>query len=391
MNVSINNYLAKRLHGFEESVFSVMTKLSHQHKAINLSQGYPNFDGPDFIKEAAKKAIDHGWNQYTPSTGLPTLRRAIARNNERLYGYQVNPDTDISVTCGATEALFSTIAALIDPGDEVITFEPYYESYPPIVAMAGGTLKAVTLSFPECSFDREKFVSLITDKTKLIIFNTPHNPSGKVFNQDELSFIAEVASKYNLLVVTDEVYEHLFFEDNKHIPIACLPGMRDRTITISSTAKTFSFTGWKIGYIITNEVLNSVIQRAHQHVTFCTAAPLQEAMAHAIDNSQEYLLTFRKEYQSRRDTLVNILKDNGFIVSQPQGTYFMLADFSAFNFKNDMEFALHLTQKVGVSVIPVNAFYSTQDPNRRLVRFAFCKSCELLEEAGKRLSALVKD
>lgn len=365
-----------------------MTHLANEHKAINLSQGFPDFDGPPWLKEAAAEAIRNGPNQYAPSHGLPALRQSIARKTERFYGLRYDADSEITVFSGATEAIFSCFNGLLDPGDEVILFEPFYDSYAPSAAMAGATVRYVPLRWPNMEFDPTELAAAFNERTRFIMVNTPNNPSGKVFTRDELEVIAELAKKHDTLVMTDEVYEHLVFDDHKHISMATLPGMRERTITISSTAKTFSMTGWKIGYALAPAHLTQALRSAHQFVTFCSASPLQAAMAIAIDRTDEYLPTLMHEYVERRKVLHDTLHDLGFIVSPPSGTYFILADIRPFGYDDDVTFCRMLPVEFGVACIPTSAFYNHKDEGKFLARFAFCKNVETLREAGKRLQGL---
>lgn len=380
--------VAQKLEPFGVSIFSEMTQLANAHQAVNLSQGFPDFDGPDWLKEAATRAIHNGPNQYAPSHGLPALRAAIAEKTQRVYGLDYDRDSEITVVSGATEAIHSVFAGLIDPGDEVILFEPFYDSYPACAAMAGATVRYVPLRWPDMTFDVATLEAAFTERTRFIMVNTPNNPSGKVFSRAELETIAALAKRHDTLVVTDEVYEHLTFDGHAHISMASLPGMRERTLIISSTAKTFSMTGWKIGYVLAPAPLSKAVRSAHQFVTFCSATPLQVAMAEAVQRTEEYLPTLAHEYAERRQTLYDILRDVGFDVRLPQGTYFILADIRPFGFDDDVTFCRMLTKELGVAAIPTSAFYAHKEEGRFLARFAFCKSLETLREAGRRMQPL---
>jgi N-succinyldiaminopimelate aminotransferase len=370
------------------TIFTEINRLAAQYDALSLSQGYPDFDGPDFIKEEAARAMKAGKNQYAPSHGIPELRKAIAGKVERCYGLKADPDAEVTVFSGATEAIFSSIMALVEPGDEVVMLEPYYDSYPPSTEMAGGVPKYVPLSFPDFTLDRRSLSAVMSPRTKLIVLNTPMNPTGKVYSLEELQAIASAAQEFDAYVLSDEVYEHLTFEGERHIPIATLPGMWERTITVSSTAKTFSMTGWKIGWAVAPEPLSKAIRMSHQFVTFCTATPLQHAMASALTAADSYFEEFRKAYSERRRVLVGYLEKAGFRVKRPAGTYFVLADFSPFGFDDDFEFCRFLMKEVKVAAIPVSSFYNERSGGRSLVRFAFCKKLEFLEEGGARLLRL---
>ncbi len=380
-------YLTSRLQGFGTTIFTEMTALAERHDAVNLGQGFPNFDGPDILKEAAIQAIRGHHNQYCRMIGKPELNTAIAAHQKRFYDLDVDPTLEVTVTNGATEALFATFQALFEVGDEIIFFEPFYDSYRACIAMAGGVERLVTLRSPDFSYDPDELERAINPKTRAILLNTPHNPTGKVFSRSELEHIAELARRYDLLVIADEVYEHLVFE-GEHLPIATLPGMRDRTITISSTGKTFSMTGWKIGYTCASEALTAAIRTAHQFITFCNSAPFQPAMAEALMIEDEFFDQLLVEYRERRDRLCAGLADVGFGVRPPAGTYFVLADIRPLGFDDDVEFCRMLPAAVGVAAIPPTAFYVNKSAGRHLVRFAFCKTLDILDEAIRRLGGL---
>lgn len=382
--------IQNRWQQFGTSIFTVMTQAAIKADAVNLAQGFPDFDGPDVIKDAAIQAIKEGKNQYAPATGIPLLRQRLAERQKKRTGLAWHPDTEITVTSGATEALFSTIVGLLNPGDELLTFEPYFDSYPAAVFAAGATLKAVPLKAPDWRFDAEQLERAITPRTKILLLNTPHNPSGKVFTRDEMQQIAALVTKHDLIVVTDEVYEELVFAPGKHESFAALPGMRERTVTISSTSKTFSMTGWKVGYAFATPALTDVIRAVHQFTVFCSATPLQFGMAAALELSESYYNEFRREYLERRDYLCATLKKYGFTCTAPLGSYFVMADYSAVSQLPDTAFALWLTEQVKVACIPSSVFYS--DPERvraeqRYVRFGFCKNMNTLKAAGERFEA----
>ena len=379
--------ISKKLQPFGTTIFSEMTKLAQEHRAINLAQGFPDFEGPREILEAAKRALDAGENQYARSLGHPKLVAAIAGKYRAVYGLEFDPMSEVVVFCGATEGIASSLLGLLDPGDEVILFEPFYDSYPVCVALAGATARYCTLRFPEFRVREEELAPLFNSKTKLLLLNSPHNPSGKVFAREELETIARLCREHDVLVVADEVYEHITFDGARPIPIASLPGMRERTLTLSSTGKTFSLTGWKIGWGTGPEPLVRAAQAAHQFVTFATSTPFQVAMARALDAyDAEYMDTLRREYTERRDYLAGVLEKAGLRVSLPRGTYFILADFSGIFDGDDVAFARSLVETRGVAAIPPSGFYSAaKEEGRRLIRFAFSKRMETLRAAGERL------
>ena len=381
-------HMAQRVRGFGTTIFAEMTALANQHQAVNLGQGFPNFPGPDFLKEAAVNAIRADINQYAPGRGRPVLREAIADKMQRFYGLSIDPDQEITVTQGATEALFATILGLVDPGDEVIIFEPFYDSYLPAVQMAGGVPRFYTLRAPHWSVDRAALAELFSPKTKLILVNSPHNPTGKVFAAEELQLIARLCQKYDVIAVTDEVYEHIIFDNVPHVSLATLPGMAGRTVTISSAGKTFSMTGWKVGWAIACPELSQALFRVHQFITFCGATPLQEAMATALKVQDDYYSELAAFYQSNRDFLVEALEQAGIVPIVPRGTYFVLAEIDGLGFKDDVEFCRYLASEVGVAAIPPSAFYHNPADGARLARFAFCKTRDVLVEAARRLASL---
>ena len=386
----MGDYLAKRVAGFGTSVFTEMSRLAVQHGAVNLGQGFPDFAGPDFVKEAAIQAIRADLNQYAVSHGTPRLRRAIAETWQRAYGRAVDPETEVSVGSGATEVILDAILALVNPGDEVILFEPFYDSYLPDVLMAGGIPRFITLQPPDWHFDRQALAHLFTTRTRLILINTPHNPTGKMFSRAELSFIGSLCQQHDALALTDEVYEQIRFDGVEHVPIATLPGMWERTLTVNSTGKTFSMTGWKIGYAVGPPALNQAVRATHQFVTFATSTPFQEAMATAMETAVRtgYYDQLRRKYTARRDLLAGALKAAGLTTLPVQGSYFLLADVQAMGFADDVSFCRYLTAEIGVAAIPPSAFYA--DPARAplLARFCFAKRDETLRAAAERLQRL---
>lgn len=378
---------AARFQPFGETIFAEMSRLALQHDAINLGQGFPNFDGPDFVKDAAIDAMRGGHNQYARMFGMPVLTDRIAAQFSHRTGLAVDPESQVTVTSGCTEALASAFIGLLNPGDEVILFEPYYDSYRACAAMAGATPRFVTLRPPDFAVPEDELRAAFTRRTRAILINTPHNPTGKVFSRDELELIALLCKQREALALTDEVYEHLVFE-GEHVSMATLDGMAERTVTMSSLGKTFSLTGWKIGWAIAPPELTRAVRTAHQFITFATATPLQYGAAAALDAPDSYYVEFRTQYAERRDVLIEGLADVGFDVFPPQGTYFVLADHTPFGFASDVAFCRHLIERVGVAAIPPSAFYANREEGRSLVRFAFCKDVATLRAAVKRMRTL---
>ncbi|MCC7382991.1 MAG: aminotransferase class I/II-fold pyridoxal phosphate-dependent enzyme [Deltaproteobacteria bacterium] len=379
--------ISKKLEPYGTSIFSEMTKLAIEHGAVNLSQGFPDFSGPPEMIEAVARAMREGHNQYARSMGHLELVEALADRQAALYGLRFDPLTEVVVTSGATEAIASTMLGLLDPGDEVILIEPFYDSYPACLAMAGAVPRYVTLRFPRFELDLEALSRQINGRTRAILINTPHNPTGKVFERHELEAIAELAIRHDLTVITDEVYEHLTYDGAEHTPIATLPGMRERTLTISSAGKTFSFTGWKIGWAFGPPHLTAAIQAAHQFVTFATSTPMQVGLARTLRSlPSSFYGTLASEYLARRDRVAAVLEEVGFELTRPRGTYFIVAAFGRLFLGDDRAFARHLIEKAGVAAIPPSVFYAAQpDEGRRLVRFAFCKKDATLDAAAERL------
>lgn len=383
---------ATRVSTFGTTIFSEMTRLAVEHQAINLSQGFPDFDGPEAVKEAAIAAIRAGDNQYAFGIGQPALRRAIAEHVQRFYGQSYNPETEITVVSGATEGLFASILGLVNPGDEVIVFEPFYDAYVPNVIMAGGIPRFVPLRPPDWGIDLAALSAAFNERTRMIMINTPHNPTGKVFGEGELNLIAKLCAKWNVIALTDEVYEHIIFPGAQHRRLAQIPGMAERTVTVSSHGKTFSFTGWKLGWVLAPPDLTLGVRRAHQFITFASPTPLQAAAVVALGLDDEYYQALTADYQSKRDFLAEVLRGAGLKVSLPQGTYFIMADFTSTGFDDDVTFCKWLTTEVGVAAIPPTAFYSDEHKpiGRHWARFAFCKKQETLERAAERLGKLKK-
>ena len=378
--------LTRRLDGFGTSIFAEMTTLAQRHGAVNLGQGYPDFDGPAFVKRAAAEAIADGHNQYAPMPGLPALQQAVADHQRRFYGIEHDAAAEITIHAGATEALCATLAALLDPGDEVVVFEPFYDAYLPGIALAQAKARVLPLEPPGFRLDPAALEAAVSPRTRVLVLNSPNNPAGRVFTRPELEAIAAVAMRHDVVVVTDEVYEHIVF-DGAHTPIASLPGMRERTVTISSSGKTFSLTGWKIGWSCAPPQLAAAVRAVHQFVTFAVATPFQHAIAAALAAPDAYYERLQAEYRARRDRLCAGLDSVGLRVQPPEGTYFALADIRPLGFEDDDAFCRHLVQTVGVAAIPNSAF--TLDRRvRHLVRFAFCKDDATLAEGLHRLERL---
>lgn len=381
-------YMARRVRNFGASIFYEMTALANRHHAVNLGQGFPDFPCPEFLKRAAIAAIEQDINQYAPSNGRLSLRESIAKKLLQHYRRTVDPATEITITHGATEAIFASILGLVDPGDEVILFEPYYDSYVPSIEIAGGVPRYYTLRPPDWSIDAVELASLFSEKTKLLILNTPHNPTGKVFDEGELLLIAHLCRKHDVIAVVDEVYEHIVFDGMKHSPLASLPGMAERTVTISSLGKTFSVTGWKVGWAVAPAELTNALFRGHQFIVFAGVAPLQEAGATALLSTAEYYRELTAMYQAKRDFLLEALRSAGLTPIVPKGTYFMMVDISDLGFPDDVAFCRYLTTEIGVAAIPPSAFYHNHADGSKLARFAFCKSQSTLEAASERLQRL---
>jgi len=378
---------AERIQGFTTTVFAEMSALAAAHGAVNLGQGFPDFPAPGFVQEAAIAAIRGGHNQYAPVGGVPRLRQAIADDWRRRFGREVDPEREVTVTTGATEGIFAAIQAFLDPGDELITFEPFYDSYPASVTLAGGTMRVVRLDPPDWSVDVGGLRRAITPRTRVLLLNTPHNPTGKVFTREELTAIAEVCIEHDLIVLADEVYDRIVYDDHAHVPIATLPGMWERTLTLNSTGKTFSLTGWKIGYAVGPAELVGALRTVRQFVTFATATPFQEAMATALAEApaRGYYDDLQREYAARRAALTRVLREAGFRVLDTQGSYFLLTDFAGHDHATDAAFCRWLITEVGVAAIPPSAFYREPGTAPRMARFCFAKELATIEEAGRRL------
>ena len=380
---------SRRTHGFRESVIRGMSRLAKEHRSINLAQGFPNFPAPEMLKEAAARAIRDDINQYAITWGAQALREAVARKYQRWYGLAADPEREITVTCGATEAMISTLLAVVDPGDQVIVFEPFYENYGPDTILADAEPVYVPLE-PGRPLDLDRLAAAFSPRTRAIIVNTPSNPSGRVLSRAELGAIAELCQRHDALAVTDEIYEHIRFE-GEHVPVATLPGMRERTVTISGASKTFSVTGWRIGWIIAPAALTDAIRKVHDFLTVGAPAPLQEGVAAALDGLDGgFYDGLTAMYRGKRDLLHTALVDAGFECRAPEGAYYILADFTGVaspSINDDTEFAVWLSREIGVTPVPGSSFYR-DGGGRSMVRFVFCKTEDVLVEAARRLRGL---
>ncbi|MCO7239012.1 pyridoxal phosphate-dependent aminotransferase [Aeromicrobium sp. CnD17-E] len=383
---------SSRIDGLGTTIFARMSALAAATGAVNLGQGFPDTDGPDVVREAAVEALRGGANQYAPGVGVPALREAVAEHQRRWYGLDVDPDTEVVVTTGATEAIAAAVLGIVEPGDEVVVLEPYYDSYVAVLQMAGAVRRPVTLRAPDFRLPREQLRAAVTPRTTAILLNTPHNPTGTVLTPDELAAVAQVAREHDLVVISDEVYEHLTF-DVPHVPIATLPGMWERTLTISSGGKTFSFTGWKVGWASGPAPLVASVLGAKQFLTFTSGSPLQPAVAAALRLDDDYFADFRAGMRARRDRLCAGLADVGLGVVVPDGTYFATTDIRPLGFEDGLDFCLRLPELAGVVAVPHQVFHDPDtpledNPGRPYVRWAFCKRPEVIDEAVRRLRSL---
>ncbi len=379
---------ALRIAGFKDSIFGVISRLARENNAVNLGQGFPDFDGPNWLKDIAYKKMQEGHNQYAPFTGTPNLRQEISNYYKSFYSLNYNPESEITVTVGATEAIYLVISALINPGDEVIVLEPFYDSYVASIKMAGGIPVAVTLHAPDFDIDQKELEAAITPKTKLLILNNPHNPTGKVWSKDELLAVSNVAIKNDLYLLSDEVYEFLVFDGTKHLPTATLDGMMERTITVSSAGKTFGLTGWKIGWICANPKVTNACRLVHQYVTFSVSTPMQEAVAEGLKQLPEYLPGFVTLYKEKRDWFYQEMKQLGFEFKIPKGTFFMMVPISKHTNLKDVDYALKLITEKKVATVPPSAFYLKSTEGEKYLRFCFAKKEETLQSAIKNLKGL---
>jgi N-succinyldiaminopimelate aminotransferase len=382
-----SNRTARRLQAIPPTIFSEMSALAMRTGSLNLGQGFPDVDGPAAVIEAAVDALRSGHNQYAPGPGVPELREAVSAHQARHYGLDLDPSSEVAVTAGATEAIAAAVLALVDPGDEVVVLEPFYDSYVATIEMAGGVRRPVTLRAPDFRLDLDALRAAVTDRTTVLLLNTPHNPTGTVLTRDELDAVAQVAIEHDLVVVTDEVYEHLVFDGRQHVPLCTLPGMWERTVSISSAGKTFSFTGWKVGWVTGPEDLVRTVVAAKQWLTFTNAAPLQPAVAYALNEEAGFYEALAKDLQVKRDLLCAGLGTLDLDVFVPEATYFVNTDVRRYGYADAMEFCLALPERAGVVAIPAQAFYDDQDEGRHKVRWAFCKEAAVIEEGVRRLAA----
>ncbi len=386
--VAAKTFRSARTWNFNESVIREMSRLAVAHGAVNLAQGFPDFAAPVNLKQAAVDAINADHNQYPITWGTKPFRDAIARKYARTYGIEVDPQTEITVCCGATEGMIASLLAICDPGDEVVVFEPFYENYHPDTLLCGATRKLVTLHAPDWTFDPAELRAAFSARTKAIIINTPNNPTGKVFTREELTFIAELCQEFDALAITDEIYEHITFDGEQHIPIMTLPGMRDRTVLINSMSKTFSVTGWRVGWVLASPDLTNTIRKVHDFLTVGAATPLQMAGVMALDQHDAYFQGLSAEYSGRREAAISMLEGAGFRCFNPHGAYYVMTDISAFGAKNDVAFAKYLVEDIGVAAVPGSSFYSRPELGANQLRFCFCKKYETLQAAGEKLAKL---
>jgi len=387
---STDRHVSARSQLFTQSIIREMTRQNAIYGGINLAQGYPDFDPPEVIKEAAVQAIREGHNQYAITWGTPLLRQAIAEKVGWYNGIKADPDANITVTCGATEAMMAVMLAVVNPGDEVIIFEPYYENYGPDTVVSGAKPVYVPLRAPDFSFDPDELRAAFSPATKAIVINTPQNPTGKVFNREELSLIAELCQRYDALAITDEIYEHILYGGHQHISIATLPGMVERTVTISGLSKSYSVTGWRIGYVIAPPAISEAVRRVHDFLTVGAPAPLQMAAVTALRIDHEYYRELAESYELKRDLLLPVLRELGFGVFEPQGAYYIWTDITQLTEMDGWDYSNYLVRDIGVATVPGGGFYSHRELGARYIRFTFSKKPETLRAAAERLGKLKK-
>jgi aspartate/methionine/tyrosine aminotransferase len=380
--------ISRKAASFTESVIREMTRLAMDHGAVNLAQGFPDFPAPEEVKRAAIEAIEADINQYAITWGARGFREAIAAKFERTYGVPVDPEREICVTCGSTEAMIASMLGILDPGDEVVVFEPFYENYGPDAIMAGAVPRYATLHEPDWSIDEDELSSCFTSRTRGIIINSPNNPTGKVFSRDELELIAALCQKWNVVAFTDEIYEHILYGDARHIPPATVEGMRDRTVTVNALSKTYSVTGWRVGWTIAPPDLADGIRKVHDFLTVGAAAPLQEAGVVALNLPEAYYEKMAAEYDERRTFMLETLDAVGLPSSAPDGAYYVMADISGLGLGDDVAAARHLVEEIGVATVPGSSFFSRPELGRAKLRFSFCKRMETLHLAADRLMKL---
>ena len=377
--------LSRRLEGIPPTIFTTMSALAARTQSVNLGQGFPDVDGPAEVIARAEHALENGANQYAPGPGIPALRQAVASHQLRHYGLTLDPDSQVVITTGCTEGIAAALLGLVDPGDEVVVLEPYYDSYTAMIQMAGGVRRPVTLRAPDFRLDVDELRATVSPRTRFVLLNSPHNPTGTVLTRAELQAVADVAIEHDLVVITDEVYEHLVYDESEHVPIATLPGMFERTLTLSSVGKSYSFTGWKVGWASGPAELVGAVLAAKQWLTFTSGSPLQPAVAYALDEVPDFPARLAAELREKRDRLCTGLALVGLDVRVPEGTYFATTDISALGWADSAEFCLALPERAGVVAIPTQGFYDS-DAGRHLVRWAFCKELDVIEEGLRRLT-----
>ncbi|MGE5226936.1 MAG: aminotransferase class I/II-fold pyridoxal phosphate-dependent enzyme [Planctomycetaceae bacterium] len=381
---------SRRASSFTESVIREMTRLADLHGAVNLGQGFPDFPAPEEVKQAAARAIAEDHNQYSVTWGMPEFREAIADAYARGYGMTVDPETEVCVTCGSTEAMIATFLGVLDPDDEVVVFEPFYENYAPDAVLSGARLRYVTLRPPDWTFDEQELAAAFSDRTRAIVVNSPHNPTGKVFTIEELGAIARLCERHDAIAITDEIYEHITYDGRVHVPIATLPGMRERTVTISALSKTYSVTGWRVGWAVAPEPLMRGIRATHDFLTVAAPTPLQVAGIEALGLPRSVLAASAAAYAERRERMLEILAEAGFTARAPEGAYYVMADVSSLGFSDDVAAARYLVEVAGVASVPGSSFFSRPELGAHLLRFAFCKRLETLDAARERLRGLTR-
>jgi aspartate/methionine/tyrosine aminotransferase len=381
-------FISNRTSGFTESVIREMTRLAMEKGAINLAQGFPDFSAPEDIKQAAQQAISEDFNQYAITWGAKPFRDAIAAKYRKWYGLDYDPEREITVCCGSTEGMIASMLATTNPGDEVIVFEPYYENYGPDTFLCDARRKLVSLRPPNWTFDPDELRRAFSPKTKAIILNSPNNPTGRVFTRAELMVIAELCQEFDALAITDEIYEHIVYDSASHIPIATLPGMRERSVLVNSMSKTYSVTGWRVGWVLAAPDLSESIRKVHDFLTVGAAAPLQQAGVLALNMPDSYYQKLARDYQGKRDMLLGILEGAGFRCFRPDGAYYIMTDVSGFGFPNDYTFVRHMIETAGVAAVPGSSFFADSKDGSKLIRFCFCKKYETLEEAKERLTKI---
>lgn len=385
----MREFVSHKAAQFKESVIREMSRVAAKHKAVNLAQGFPDFPAPPEIKDAACRAIMNNHNQYAITWGTKSLRDAIVAKTFRDYGVQLDPETNLTVCCGATEGMIASLMATVNPGEEVVVFEPFYENYGPDAILCGATPRFVSLNPPEFSFDRAELAAAFNDKTRAIIINSPNNPTGRVFSRSDLEFIAELCKKYDVLAITDEIYEHILYDGAEHIPLWTLPGMAERTIAVNSVSKTYSVTGWRIGFIMASAALTASIRKVHDFLTVGASAPLQEACAEAFAFPDSYYQELTDFYRERRDYLLQALTDVGFRCVRPGGAYYIMAEIEPFGWDDDVAFAIYLASEIGVATVPGSSFYRPGHPDaKKFIRFCFCKEMSTLQAAVAKLQKL---